>query len=164
MRTRLLGGLGGLAAIAAVTAVVASGGPQKTPPLIGGYYAGKDVKYLLTDVSEAKDAKGLSKATGYPVQYVPKLKRIGDAALAKLYLFTNGVEGPNPFGFQANVLDSVPGSPKYSPLWRVYAVAWADGATPRLFKSEAAILAARKAGELSITRTPLIKNSPVVPS
>jgi len=164
MRRRLLIGLGLLAVAAAVTAVAASGRAAKTPPAIGGFYAGKAVTYILTDVSQAKDAKGLSKATGYPVIYVPKLNRVPESALARLYLFTNGVKGPNPFGFQANVLDSVPGSPKYSPLWRVYAVAWKAGATPKLLKSEAAVLGAQRAGDVTVKRQPLVKNSPVLPS
>ena len=136
----------------------------KKPPLIGGFYAGKAVTYLLTDVSQKKDAADLSKATKFPVAFVPRLNRVPEGALAKLYLFTNGVSGPNPFGFQANILDSVPGQPRYSPLWRVYAVIWNSSATARLLKSERQVLAARAAGDLTITRTKLIKNSPVVPS
>jgi hypothetical protein len=136
---------------------------QKTPPLIGGFFNGRSVAYLLTDVSTKKDAEGLSKATKFPVAFVPKLARVPDSALARLYLFTNGVKGPNPFGFQANVLDSVPGSAKYSPLWRVYAVTWKAGASPRQLKSEREILQAQKGGLLTIKKQALIKNSPVVP-
>lgn len=136
---------------------------RKTPPLIGGFYNEHSVTYLLTDVSQRKDAKALSKATGFPVSYVPALNRVPDGATARLYLFTNGVAGPNPFGFQPNVLDSVPGEPGYSPLWRVYAVSWKAAATPRELKSEKKILAAERGGELTIKRTPLIKNSPVIP-
>ena len=163
MRKRFLYLIGLLALTASVAAVAASGRAAKTPPLIGGYYDGKGVTYLLTDVSQAKDAKALSKATGFRVNYVPKLNLAPEGALAKLYLFTNGVKGPNPFGFQANVVDSVPGEPGYSPLWRVYAVTWSKGATPKLLTSEGAILALQKAGKLTLKRTPLIKNSPIVP-
>jgi hypothetical protein len=135
---------------------------KKTPPLISGYYNGRKATYLLTDVSTKKDAKALSKATKFPVTYSAKLARVPDAALAHLYLFTNGVNGPNPFGFQPNVIDSIPGQHKYSPLWRVYAVHWTADASPRELKSEAQILRARSTGELTIKKTALIKNSPVV--
>jgi hypothetical protein len=135
---------------------------RKTPPLIGGFFAGRPVTYLLTDVSTRKDAKALSKAIKFPVTFSAKLSTVPDRSLAKLYLFTNGVKGANPFGFQANVIDSVPGQGKYSPLWRVYAVRWNSGTGPRLLKSEQAILSAKAAGELTITKTPLIKNSPVL--
>ena len=160
-----------LAAAALVGAVTAQAGRStsdraemtKNPPLIGGFYAGRSVKYILTDASQRKDAADLSKATKYKVAYVPRLNRVPEGALAKLYLFTNGVKGPNPFGFQANVLDSVPGNPKYSPLWRVYAVTWGASASARLLKSEAAVLQAKADGDLTFKRTPLVKNSPVVP-
>jgi hypothetical protein len=135
----------------------------KTPPRIGGFYDGKQVFYLLTDASIRKDARDLSKATKFPVAFSPRIGRVPGGALAKLYLFTNGVEGPNPFGFQANVIDSIPGQAKYSPLWRVYAVTWADAATARLLRSERQILRARTAGDLTVKRTALVKNSPVLP-
>ena len=134
----------------------------KTPPLTGGFYDGRAVNYFLTDISSEQDAKDLSKATGYPVTYVPQLGEVPESSLAKLYLFMNGVKGPNPFGFQANVLDSVPGQPAYSPLWRVYAVKWADGVTAKELRSEQDIVAAQSAGGLTIEKTPLVKNSPVI--
>jgi len=164
VKTTMLPAIAALAAAGAI-AVAAQAGEtmSKKPPLIPGYAHGRSVTYLLTDVSTRKDATALSKKTGYPVTYVPKLNRVPEGALAKLYLFMNGVRGPNPFGFQSNVLDSLPGEPGYSPLWRVYAVTWKRGATPRLLKSEGAVLAARRAGALTVKRAGLIKNSPVVP-
>jgi hypothetical protein len=152
-----------IALVVAVTARSSESATAKTPPRIGGFYDGRQVFYLLTDVSSRKDATALSKATRFPVSFSPRIGRVPETALAKLYLFMNGVKGPNPFGFQANVIDSVPGQPKYSPLWRVYAVKWSAGRTPSLLRSEAQILRARADGDLSVTKTPLVKNSPVLP-
>jgi hypothetical protein len=137
---------------------------ETNPPLIGGFVDGREVEYLLTDVSDRGEAEGLSEATGFPVTFVPSLADVPDDALANLYLFMNGVDGPNPFGFQANVLDTVPGNPGYSPLWRVHAVTWSDDAEARELRSEEDILEAEGAGEVTIEETPLVKNSPVVPS
>jgi predicted lipoprotein with Yx(FWY)xxD motif len=134
------------------------------PPLVGGFYEGEPVDYLLTDVNVEEEAEGLSEATGFPVSYVERLGEVPESATAKLYLFMNGVEGPNPFGFQANVIDSVPGEPGYSPLWLVHAVEWTDESEARELRSERDILDAREAGELTVSKTELIKNSPVVPS
>jgi predicted lipoprotein with Yx(FWY)xxD motif len=134
------------------------------PPLVGGFYEGEPVDYLLTDVNIEEEAEGLSEATGFPVSYVERLGDVPESATAKLYLFMNGVEGPNPFGFQANVIDSVPGEPGYSPLWLVHAVEWTDESQARELRSEEEILEAEQAGELTVTKTELIKNSPVVPS
>lgn len=163
---KLMLGLLVLAVVAvAATAHSSKSAPiaAKTPPQIGGFYNGRQVFYLLTDASIRKDARDLSKATKFPVAFSPRIGRVPESALAKLYLFTNGVKGPNPFGFQANVIDSVPGQPKYSPLWRVYAVTWADDASPRLLRSEREIVQARANGDLAIKRTALVKNSPVLP-
>jgi predicted lipoprotein with Yx(FWY)xxD motif len=134
------------------------------PPLVGGFYEGEPVDYLLTDVNIEKEAEGLTEATGFPVSYVERLSGVPESATAKLYLFMNGVEGPNPFGFQPNVIDSVPGEPAYSPLWLVHAVEWTDEAEARELRSEGEILDAEQAGELTISKTELIKNSPVLPS
>jgi hypothetical protein len=146
---------------APVSAEIANPDP---PPLVGGFYDGDDVNYLLTDVSVEEEAKGLSEATGYPVAFVPSLGDVPDNSTANLYLFMNGVKGLNPFGFQANVLDSVPGDPEYSPLWRVQAVTWKDEAAARELRSEDEVLDAEKAGEVTVEETPLVKNSPVVVS
>jgi predicted metal-binding protein len=135
----------------------------KSPPLIQGFYNGRSVTYLLTDVSTESDAKALSKATRFPVSFVPRLGRVPESSLARLYLFMNGVEGPNPFGFQANVVDSIPGDAAYSPLWRVYAVKWNDASNARALKSAQAIHDAEMVThEITITKTDLVKNSPVV--
>lgn len=61
----------------------------------------------------------------------------------------NGIYGPNPFGFQRNVIDSLPGMPNYSPLWLHAFVKWVDGKTPRELVSEQQILDAKGAGEVS---------------
>jgi hypothetical protein len=165
MRKFIVGLLVLAAAAVAGTARSSESAPTagKTPPRIGGYYDGKQVFYLLTDVSARKDARDLSRATKFPVAFSPRIGRVPESALAKLYLFTNGVSGPNPFGFQANVIDSVPGQAKYSPLWRVYAVTWTNGAAPRLLRSERQILHARAGGDRQVKRTALVKNSPVLP-
>jgi hypothetical protein len=165
MRRFILGLLVLAVAAVAATARGSESSPiaAKTPPRIGGFYDGKQVFYLLTDVSARKDARDLSKATKFPVAFSPRIGRVPESALAKLYLFTNGVRGPNPFGFQANVIDSIPGQAKYSPLWRVYAVTWAEDASPQLLRSERQILQARSAGDVTVKRTALVKNSPVLP-
>jgi len=92
VKTTMLPAIAALAAAGAI-AVAAQAGEtmSKKPPLIPGYAHGRSVTYLLTDVSTRKDATALSKKTGYPVTYVPKLNRVPEGALAKLYLFMNGV-------------------------------------------------------------------------
>lgn len=105
----------------------------------------------------------MAELTGFDVQVVPELANVPRNALANLYLFMNGVEGPNPFGFQMNVLDSTLGDPGYSPLWRHTFVTWNEGVESRELTSEKAILEAAEAGDVTLERSNLVVNCPVLP-
>jgi hypothetical protein len=131
--------------------------------VIEGWADGRSVRYLLQEVSDPAVAKLMKEKTGFDVQTVPALADAPKEALANLYLFMNGVSGPNPFGFQSNVIDSVPGEPGYSPLWVHTFVRWKDPSTARELKSEKEILAASRAGDVSLERTKLVINCPVLP-
>jgi hypothetical protein len=93
---------------------------------------------------------------------VPSLANVPDESLANVYVFTNGVEGSGPFGFQADVFDNPPGSEGYSPLRRLNAVTWAGTVTARELKSVAEVLEAEAAGELTIDQPGVVINMPFV--
>jgi hypothetical protein len=76
--------------------------------------------------------------------------------VAPIWAFTNG------HSEQKNVIDVVPGDRGYTPLWQVNMVTWNDGITPRVLRSGAAIRQARDAGQLTIRRTSMVVNCPVV--
>jgi hypothetical protein len=133
-------------------------------PVISGWAHGRSVDYLLQEISDPDVAKLMREKTGFDVQVVPALANVPRKALADLYLFMNGISGPNPFGFQRNVIDSVPGEPGYSPLWLHTFVKWNDTSKARELKSEEEILAADKAGEVSLEASKLVINCPVLPS
>jgi hypothetical protein len=80
-------------------------------------------------------------------------------AVVPLYAVTNGVGG------QANVTGDtlVPGQTAYPPLWGIVKVAWKAGAQKRLLTSFAAIQKAKAAGEVTLAKTSLVVNCPVVP-
>ncbi len=144
--------------------------PRATPqsaktsfPVIEGWAHGRMVRYLLQEVSDPAVAKLMKEKTGFDVQTVPELADVPAKALANLYLFMNGVAGPNPFGFQRNVIDSVPGEPGYSPLWLHTFVKWKDPSEARELKSESEILAASRAGEVTLEGSELVINCPVIP-
>jgi hypothetical protein len=143
--------------------------PTPTPkkisfPVVEGWAHGKPIKYLLEEVSDPAVAKLLKDKSGFDVQTVPALANVPSKALANLYLFMNGVAGPNPFGFQRNVIDSVPGEAGYSPLWLHTFVKWKNPAKARELKSEEQIKAAARAGEVTLERSKLVVNCPVLPS
>jgi hypothetical protein len=93
---------------------------------------------------------------------VPDLAEIPEPALSNVYVFTNGIEGSDPFGFQPDVFDSVPGDEAYSPLRSVNLVAWKEGVTPRELRSTEEVQTAEANGELTIERPGVVVNMPVL--
>jgi hypothetical protein len=132
-------------------------------PLVSGWYEGKVVRYVTTDVSDRQAAADMG------ANYVPRLANALNrqpqpgqpGAVERIYSFVNATQGgvlpslPAPIGAaNANL--------NYSPLWQVHKVRWLPGKQARLLKSEEEVLAAEQAGEVSIEKTSLIVNCPVV--
>jgi hypothetical protein len=104
---------------------------------IAGFSAGKVIHYY--DLGPVKVAPGND--------------------VAPLYAPTNGVAG------QHNVtLEKVlPGQTDYTPLWGIIKVTWKAGAHKTLLTSASQIKKAQTAGELTVKKTSLVVNCPVVP-
>jgi len=132
-------------------------------PLVSGWYDGKVVRYVTTDVSDKKAAAEMG------ANYVPRLanaisqqRQPGQpSAVERIYSFVNFKQGgvlpslPSPIGAaNANL--------NYSPLWQVHKVTWLAGKQPHVLKSEEEILAAEETGQVSIEKTSLVVNCPVV--
>jgi hypothetical protein len=130
-------------------------------PLVSGWYDGKVVRYVTTDVSDRQAAVEMG------ANYVPRLANALNrqpqpgqpGAVERIYGFTT----------QGSVLPSLPApigaanaNPNYSPLWQVYKVRWLPGRQIRVLKSEEEVLAAEQAGDLSIEKTNLVVNCPVI--
>ncbi len=94
------------------------------------------------------------KAVGY-LDFGPIKLKAGNK-VAPLWTITNGAGG------QHNVIDTVPGRPDYSPLWQINKVRWKAAVTPRLLKSAAAVKAAAASGDVTIQKTSLVVNCPVL--
>ena len=75
-----------------------------------------------------------------------------------LYTVTNAAPGQN------NVTgDTIaPGATDYPPLWGIVKVTWKPGAARRVLTSFAQIRQAKAAGEVTIARTSLVVNCPLV--
>jgi len=150
MKIRLL-----LVAALLVTALVAcapaQSGPAKAELPAGKAYAeGQEIYFVHTEASDAEVAEKLTGMMNSPVIHVPSLASVPAEALANVYVFTNGVIGSGPFGFQADVFDNPPGAEGYSPLRNLNVVTWADPALARELKSATEVLAALAADELTI--------------
>lgn len=143
--------------------------PYVRIPVIDAYYQDTRVWFIHTEASDRNMAQRLTKMVEYATLYSPELGKIDPERAGAIYVFTNGVSrkevapwGGGPFNFQIDVLDSVPGDSDYTPLRNPRMVSWNDDATPRILKSEAAILEAERAGELTVKRTDVIVNAPIV--
>jgi hypothetical protein len=131
-------------------------------PLSKGYIDGKIAYFIATDASTEQAVQSITNNTGFPINYAPILAMTPESERGQGYLFLNGAKGEGPNGFQLPVANAVPGDKDYSPIWESNFVSWNDNATARELKSVEEILAAQNNGELTITETNTIVNSPAI--
>lgn len=118
---------------------------------------GSTIYYIATDASvkEVADALG--------VVHVEKTgAALFTGAASDLWVFTNGIEGTGPMGFQASVAGSDIGDNAYSPLWRILATTWDDAGKARFLTTAQQIGAAGQAGMLSTDIAGAVVNCPFV--
>lgn len=144
--------------------------PRIEIPVIDAYHKGEKVWFIHTSASTKKMAERLTEMVDYPTLHIPKLDEIVDLdALGAIYAFKNGIDrsdtkpwGGGPFGFQIDILDSIPDDQAYIPLRRPHVVTWTKDADARVLRSVEELMAARDAGELEITPTDVVVTAPVV--
>jgi hypothetical protein len=131
-------------------------------PLVKGLYDKKDILLITTKVSDKALKDQIGNFTGSPVNYEPNLTKSQD--IGNLWIFKNGVKGPGFMGFQASVVDSIPGDAHYTPLWKVNLVEWkmTGGTTPTILGSDDAIAQAASKGQITITPTKVVVNCPIL--
>lgn len=135
----------------------ASGDP--TPP-VKGFYKGQEIQFIHTEASDRQVAEMLTRMMGPKVLVVPSLVEVPGRLLADVYVFTNGVRGEGPFGFQPDVFDTAPGDPRYTPLRRVNLVTWGEGVQARVLRAADEVTAAAAKGELSGRQPGVVVNMP----
>ncbi len=131
-------------------------------PISKGYIDGNIAYFIATDASDKHAVSSITNNTGFPVNYAPLLNNTSESIRGQGYVFLNGVQGEAPGGFQLPVANALPGDRDYSPIWQTNFVKWNDNATERELKSVEEIIAAQKNGELTITETNIIVNSPAI--
>ena len=129
-------------------------------PLVKALYDSKGVMFIITEVSDKTMRDQIGNFTGSPVNYEPNLTKSQD--IGQLWIFKNGVKGPGLMGFQTNVLNSIPGDPHYTPLWKVNIVEWKTTSTPTILGSDDKIANAVSKGQITVTPTNVVINCPVV--
>lgn len=136
---------------------------QDYAPLVGGFYQGGEVLFIHTETSDPEVATMLTEMMGGPeVIFVPELANAPASLLATVYVFTNGIEGHGPFGFQPDIFDSVPGNAAYRPLRNVLLVEWNVDSTPRELRSVVELKEAEAGGEIRISEPGIVVNFPVL--
>lgn len=140
------------------------GVPDDVPrlPPVKAYYEGEEVFFVHPEASDRETADLLTDMMGSPVLVVPELEQVPEEALAKVYVFTNGIQGDGPLGYQPDVFDSAPGDENYSPLRRLYLVTWKDESEAREIKTLQGVREARESGEVTIEAQDTVINEPFV--
>lgn len=131
-------------------------------PLVQGIYEREAVLFIHTEASDPDVANLLTDMMGPQVVTVPSLAEIPETLLGSVYVFTNGISGTGPMGFQPDLFDSIPGDPEYTPLRVISRVTWQDEQIPRQINSVYELEAAEEAGEITLERTSMVVNMPIL--
>jgi hypothetical protein len=119
---------------------------------------GSTIYYIATDASKQDVADMLG---------VIFVERTGATLLSgsssDLYVFTNGIKGTGPMGFQASIGSTNVGSEFYSPMWRIQATTWADPSSADFVTMTDQITSAGSKGALTTEVAGVIVNCPFVP-
>ena len=143
--------------------------PRVILPLQVGFYNGARALYITPEVGvdpnapPAIIAAAHQIAEGFNSNFIPT--NFGtlpnSPAVDDIFVFTNFTQG--------NVLASAPHpagpantDTNYSPLWQISLVRWNPGHQGRVLKSQAEIENAADAGEVTITKTPIIVECSVI--
>ena len=152
MRYRLVVTVGLVCTLVATTAGVAlavSTRHRIATPIQMSFYDGNKDAIVVTDSSNKFQANRMG------VNFAPGLARLAPRLFPKIFM----VRGDAASG-QLVVLGAEPGEASYSPVWHEINVTW--NVTPVLLTSDTEIDAARAAGDVTITRTPLLLDAPVI--
>ena len=132
-------------------------------PVSKGFVDGKIAYFISTDASNNEVISSVSNTTGFSVNYAPELANTSKSSTQQGYVFINGVKGEGPFGSQLSVASAIPGEEGYSPLFEINYVKWNSNSTNnKVLTSVDEILTAQSKGEVNITKSNIIINSPAV--
>ena len=133
-------------------------------PVSKGYVNGKIANFIATDASTRDIVSSVSNSTGFEVNYAPLLANTSELSRQQGFVFVNGIKGEGPLGSQLSVATATPEDEGYSPLFEINYVKWNNNVTEniRILKSVEEITQAQKNGEMTITKTNIVINSPAV--
>jgi hypothetical protein len=118
---------------------------------------GSTIYYIATDASVKKVADELG------VVFVNKTGlTLKSGSSSDLYVFTNGIKGNGPMGYQASIASTNAGDEAYSPLWRIQTITWENPAQAQFLTSLEEITEHAKQGHLKTEIAGVVVNYPFV--
>lgn len=118
---------------------------------------GSTIYYIATDASKQDVADMLG---------VTFVERTGatllSGASSDLYVFTNGIKGTGPMGFQASIGSTNVGDEFYSPMWRIQATTWTDPSSADFLTMTDQITSAGSKGALKTNIAGVVVNCPFI--
>lgn len=126
------------------------------------YAEGQEIRFVHTEVSDEEIAKLLSGMMGSPVLFVPSLAEVPESTTAPVYVFTNGLAGVGPMGFQPDVFPYPPEDARYTPLRSIHLVTWVVPGQARELRSAAEVQEAEQSGDVTIEKPGVVVNMPFV--
>jgi hypothetical protein len=118
---------------------------------------GTTIYYIATDASNQDAANALG------VLFVNKTGPVTlSSASSDLWVFTNGIKGTGPMGYQASITSSNVGDTQYSPIWRINTVTWKDPSTAKFLTTASEIASFATADILSTEIAGFVVNCPFV--
>ena len=137
--------------------------PTANVPLQRGWFEGKTVFYITTDVSDATVA--LAKKANFAPRLAyalpAKSQTPQPSSVDKVYAFTN-IEQGNVFASAPLPVGPTSREAAYSPLWLMVTVTWKPGTAQRILKSEEEVLDASEKGWVTLVSTGVVVNCPIV--
>jgi hypothetical protein len=131
-------------------------------PMMRGYENGREIFFIATDASDNQTATQITNETGFKVNFAPIIAKTPEAARGQAYIFTNGIPGQGPFGFQLPVLNAKPGDQGYNPLLQLNMVEWNQDVAAKEIRSVQEIMSSQQNGSLTVTKTDTIVNHPAI--
>lgn len=137
--------------------------PEAIPiPVSKGYVDGNISYFISTDASEKNVVSSVSNSTKFEINYAPSLANTSESSRQQGYVFTNGIKGDGPYGFQLAVASATSEDEGYSPLFEINYVKWNDESNARVLKAADEVLESQNNGEVTITKSNIVINSPFV--
>jgi hypothetical protein len=118
---------------------------------------GSTIYYIATDASSQDVANALG------ILFVNKTGPVTlSGASSDLWVFTNGISGTGPMGYQASITGSNIGDTQYSPMWRINTATWKDPSAAKFLTNASEIASFASGGMLSTEIAGFVVNCPFV--